>query len=237
MLLSSELVALNQNKYRMKATIEAIQTAYLDDESGVLVGQCKSLIESFAKSILDEFNVDVGSSPTIGKLTKKAVQALGIGKETDNPTKTREAYLKLVTSFSQNIETAVKGIGELRNDYCPLAHGRSIYQNKLDMSYAVFVANQTDSLVWFLHELRLRSLAPKDIIVERDIKHDDFLDEMYDSVDILGDTYLPSEILWHVNPDKYHESLIDVKAEQELSEEKTSLEEQELFEEEELSVD
>ncbi|PSW30465.1 hypothetical protein C9J21_18605 [Photobacterium phosphoreum] len=230
MLLSSELVELNQNKYRMKATIEAIQGAYQDQESGIVIGQCKSLIESFSKSILDEFGEAYESSSSIARLTKKAVKALSAGNLAENSTKTKQAYLKLVTSFSNNIETAVQGIGELRNDFCPLAHGRSVYQDKLDMSYAVFIANQTDSLVWFMHELRLRAFAPKDIIIERDTEHDELLDDTYNSVDILGDTYLPSEILWHVNPDKYHKSLCAAKEEQASSEEKIQPEEQELLE-------
>ncbi|CAK2852286.1 Abortive infection protein-like C-terminal domain-containing protein [Vibrio crassostreae] len=213
--LSFELVELNQNKYKMKATLEVIQQAHHDDESGVVIGQCKSLIESFSKSILDEFEANYESNLAIGKLAKKAVQELGVGNSTVKPNKTKEAYLKLVTSFSQSIETAAKGIGELRNDFCPLAHGRSVYQSKLDMSYAVFIANQTDSLVWFMHELRLRALAPKDDIIVKDKGHDDLLDDIYESVDIFGDTYLPSEILWHVNPKKYHTSLLESKEEQE----------------------
>lgn len=215
--LSTELVVLNQNKYRMQATIDAIQLACQDQESGIVIGQCKSLIESFAKSILDEFKVEFNSDAAVGRLTKKAVQALGVGDDTDNPRKTREAYLKLITSFSNNIESAAKGIGELRNDFCPLAHGRSVYQNKLDMSYAIFIANQTDSLVWFIHELRIRALAPKDKEIEKDDDYNEHLDDMYDAVDILGDTYLPSEILWYVNPDKYSQSLSEHKEDQEAS--------------------
>lgn len=215
--LSTELIVLNQNKYRMQATIDAIQLAHQDQESGIVIGQCKSLIESFSKSILDEFRVEFASDAAIGRLTKKAVQALGVGDDTDNPRKTREAYLKLITSFGNNIESAAKGIGELRNDFCPLAHGRSVYQNKLDMSYAIFIANQTDSLVWFIHELRIRALAPKDKIIEKDDDYNDHLDDTYDAVDILGDTYLPSEILWHVNPDKYSQSLSEHKEELEAS--------------------
>ncbi|MEZ8151223.1 abortive infection family protein [Vibrio splendidus] len=213
--LSNELVVLNQNKYRMKATIDAIQLAYQDQESGIVIGQCKSLIESFSKSVLDEFKVEYASDAVVGRLTKKAVQALGVGEDTEKPRKTREAYLKLITSFSNNIESAAKGIGELRNDFCPLAHGRSVYQNKLDMSYAVFIANQTDSLVWFMHELRIRALAPRDKVIEKDNYYNEQLDDTYEAVDILGDTYLPSEILWSVNPEKYYDSLMDHRQEQE----------------------
>lgn len=212
--LSAKLINLNQNKYRMKATIDAIQLAYQDQESGIVVGQCKSLIESFSKSILDEFHVEYASDIAVGRLTKKAVQALGVGIETDQPKKTREAYFRLITSFSNNIESAAKGIGELRNTFCPLAHGRSIYHNKLDMSYAVFIANQTDSIVWFMHELRVRALAPKDKVIEKDDDFNEILDGMYKSVDILGDTYLPSEILLNIKPEKYYDALIEHKQEQ-----------------------
>jgi hypothetical protein len=213
--LSVELVELNKNKYKMRSTVDAIQLAYEEQESGIVIGQCKSLIESFAKSILDEFKVDYATDSSFAKLTKKSVTALSVGAETDNPKKTREAYLKLITSFSTSIESAAQGIGELRNDHCPLAHGRSVYQNQLDMSYAIFIANQTDSLVWFIHELRIRALAPKDKVIENDSDFNERLDDTYDSIEISGDTYLPSEILWNIKPDKYFDLLVEHKEEQE----------------------
>ncbi|RCS73063.1 abortive infection family protein [Vibrio casei] len=206
-----ELNLLTKNKYRMSSTIQSIQTAFDEGQSGMVVGQCKSLIESFAKSILDEFKVPYEKDIAVGKLVKKALHSLGVGENTDNPKKTREAYLKFVVSFGSNIESAVKGIGELRNDFCPLAHGRSIYQQNLDVSYALFIANQTDSLVWFIHELRVRALEPKEEEYIQDPDFDEYLNDSHEAIDILGDTYIPSEILWHVNPDVYQKAVADYK--------------------------
>ncbi|MGO2421311.1 MAG: hypothetical protein ACTH7F_16400 [Vibrio casei] len=62
-----ELNLLTKNKYRMSSTIQSIQTAFDEGQSGMVVGQCKSLIESFAKSILDEFKVPYEKD--IGELT------------------------------------------------------------------------------------------------------------------------------------------------------------------------
>ena len=201
------------DRYRVKSTARATESAYSEGESGLVIGHCKAIIEGMCKSILDEHGKEYESDIKVGKLAKQAVSAFELGKGLENEKKAREAFKKLITSFASNLETAVQGIGEIRNDFCPLAHGKSTSHIPLDMHYAEFIASQTDSIIGFISELRQSYLVMEpDNPIVRDSEFDTFLDDEFDSVTIYENTYLPSEILFNVSPEIYQETLDEHQA-------------------------
>lgn len=54
------------DRYKLKRTVLAINSAYADGESGLIVGQCKSLVEGLCKSILDESKIPVEADINLG---------------------------------------------------------------------------------------------------------------------------------------------------------------------------
>ena len=203
------------DKYRIKTTATAAESAFFEGESGLLIGHCKAIIESFCKSLLDEKNIEYPSGSNIGWLAKRAVQSLGAAQGVDNEKKAREAFKSLITSFANNLEVAAKGIGELRNDFCPLAHGKSNIHKPLDIHYGEFVARQTDSIVGFLYELVVnhRVLEPE-IAFHEQVEFNEYLDDEFVSTEIYGDTYFPSEILYNIKPEKYKDALKDFRSDE-----------------------
>jgi len=213
-----EIVERTADRYRLKTTVVATESAFIEKETGLVIGHCKAIIESFCKSILDERGKEYDSNPSVGKLAKQAVTVLEVGKGAENEKKTREAFKRLVTGFASNLESAVQGIGELRNDFCPLAHGKSNSHVPLDVHYAEFLAKQADSLVGFIYELKENYLLiePEDPIFA-DADFDEYLNDEFHAVEIYEDTYLPSEILFSVKPEKYKDALDEYNENKEVS--------------------
>lgn len=206
------LVEESSDKYRLKRTLQAINAGYIDGESGLVIGQCKSLIESLCKSILDESKTQYETDISVGKLAKKAATTLSIGEDHGQDQKTREAFIKLLNSFTLSLENASSSIGALRNDYCPLAHGKSLDHKPLHMLYARFVALQTDAVVSFLlHLIEHRLSMEVPVIFSENEDFNEYLTEEFPGVEIYGDLYQAPDILFQMNPVKYRIALREYK--------------------------
>lgn len=192
------------DRYNLKRTILAINNSLIEGESGFVVGQCKALIESLCKSTLKEQQLNIDPNISIGKLAKKAVTALGIENTGNQDQKTREAFIKLINAFALQLENAASAIGTLRNEYCPLAHGRGREEPQLHMIYAHLIASQTDSLAAFILELidQHRNFVPEISFTENE-DYNEYLFEEYGELDIFGDLYQAPEVLFKINPAKY----------------------------------
>lgn len=198
----------NGDRYRLKRTITAINNSLLEGESGLVVGQRKALIETLCKSILKEQGEEIEPNISLGKLAKKAVTALGVEKTGNQDQKTREAFIKLINSFSSQLENAASAIGTLRNEYCPLAHGRGHDEPQLHMIYAHLVASQTDALATFILELieQRKNFAP-DIRFAENEDYNDYLYEQFGQLEIYGDLYQAPDVLFKMNLDVYRRGL------------------------------
>ncbi len=201
------------DRYKLKRTVLAINSAYADGESGLIVGQCKSLVEGLCKSILDESKVPVEADINLSKLAKKAVQELAKNSDEWKEQKTNEAFKKLINSFSLTLENAMSAIGTLRNEYCPLAHGRSSQHIPLDFVYAEFVAQQTDAILLFFLKLldHSNSLKLPPITYHENLEFNEYVDEQHGSLNIFEDMYLASDILFQMNKSKYQAGLAEYK--------------------------
>ncbi|WP_024606956.1 abortive infection family protein [Pseudoalteromonas sp. TAB23] len=192
------------DRYKLARTLLAAEAAYNEKETGLVIGHAKALVEGICKSILDEYKKEYAGDIAVGKLAKKAVSVFEIGKGLKNEKKVIEAFKKIINSSAAHFEAAIQGVGELRNDFCPLAHGRSLDHVPLDLHYAEFIARQADSIIGFIYDLRESFIsAEPEILPVRDHDFDTFLNDEFESVQIYEDIYLPSEILFNVNPIEY----------------------------------
>ena len=200
----------SNDRYKLSRTVLAIETAYADQQSGLVIGQCKSALESLSKSILDELEVEYESDAKVQKLAKKCLQSLKVAEGVEREAKAREAFNKLIGSYTHSVEVAAQALGELRNEFCPLAHGKSSTHQPLDFFYAELVARQTDAVIAFICELHAnyRVLEPE-IAIQDNPDFNEFLNESHDSIEILGDVYLPHEILYQMNEERYISALED----------------------------
>jgi len=209
---SESLIRESPDRYKLTRTITAINAGFKDNESGLVIGQCKALVESLCKSILSENSIDIEANISVGKLAKKAGAAIGIGNEYGEDQKTKEAFIKLINSFTLSLENAISSIGTLRNEYCPLAHGRSSDQKPLHMLYAEFVASQTDALiVFFLNLIEHKKNFVPEINFSENEDFNEYLVEEFGEIEIYGDTYQAPDILYQMNVPKYKTALSEYR--------------------------
>ena len=192
------------DQYKLNNTLKAINVSYGNRESGLVIGQCKAMVESLCKSILKENHIKIEKTIKIGKLAKKAASTLNANGGYKLEKKTREAFTKLISSFTISLENASSSIGSLRNEYCPVAHGRSTDHQPLHLLYAQFVASQTDAFVAFLLNLIVhKSVFAAEITPTKKSDFDEYLAEEFGELKIYGDIYLASEILFQMNKPEY----------------------------------
>ncbi len=207
---SSHLIQNSTDRYKLKTTISAITSGLKDGESGLVVGQCKNLIESLCKSILEENNIQIENNISVGKLAKKTGSVLNIGNGYKKEQKTREAFIKLINSFTLSLENAIFSIGTLRNEYCPLAHGRSSEHKPLHILYAEFVALQTDALVvFFINLIEYKKNFDPEIVFMENEEFNEYLFDTFGEIEIYGDAYQAPEILFQMNKQKYKIALTE----------------------------
>lgn len=209
---SLTLIRESADTYKLTRTLTAINAGFNDGESGLVIGQCKAIIESLCKSILSENSIAIEASISVGKLAKKAGTAIGVGNEYGEDQKTKEAFIKLINSFTISLENASSSIGTLRNEYCPLAHGRSNDQKPLHMLYAEFVASQTDALIVFFINLidHKKSFVPEINFSENE-DFNEYLVEEFGEIEIYGDIYQAPDILYQMNTPRYKTALSEYR--------------------------
>lgn len=208
----TEAIDQHNDRFRLKRTVSAIEAAYADEESGLVIGQCKSTLESICKSILDDFGVEYEADIKIQKLAKTCLKSLELAPGVESEKKAREAFNKLIGSYTHSVELAAQALGELRNDFCPLAHGRSSGHKPLDFVYADLIARQTDAVVSFIHELYFsyKTFEPE-LALQDNPGLNEFIDESHEPAYIFEDTYLPHEILFNMNQQRYKAALTDYR--------------------------
>ena len=198
--------------FKISSTVKAINIACEDDNnSGILIGHSKALIESIAKTILTEQKISYDKNDSVNSLVKKAISNLGIADNVENASKAKSAYKKLLGTIVSQFETATSCYAELRNDFCPMAHGKSSSHIPLDFSHALMVVRHVDAMAAFIMELYFNNpYKVADVEVFNSDQKESFneqIDDEFGDIEIYGDNYLAHNILEELNPDKYKEAL------------------------------
>ncbi len=213
--LSKARVALSNygDDFSLSRTIDAVEQNYTEGLMGASIGQCKNLIESLSKTILDRKTVTYEAGITFPQLVKRAVREINVGGVGNDDQKTHEAFLKIVSSICNNLDNIAESLAALRNDYCPESHGRSAEHIDLPKEYGEFIILQADSLLSFIICLLKRHDEFKPAVIFSE--HEDFNNHLYEQfgeIDIHGDLYQAPEILFNLHPQKYKDFLEEFKA-------------------------
>ena len=191
--------------FKISSTVKAINIACEDgNNSGILIGHSKALIESIAKTILTEQKISYDKNDSVNSLVKKAISNLGIADNVENAS-------KLLGTIVSQFETATSCYAELRNDFCPMAHGKSSSHIPLDFSHALMVVRHVDAMAAFIMELYFNNpykvADVEDFDSDQKESFNEQIDDEFGDIEIYGDNYLAHNILEELNPDKYKEAL------------------------------
>lgn len=169
----------------------------------------KALIEAICKQICKEKKVDIGATPSINKLVKKAFDA--IGYQTSNP----------FNQISGSLATIGQQIGVLRNETGITSHGKSLDElrernNIFDEIKKEFLIDSTVIIALFLirtfeneNPRTTKGTSEQNILLSDNQDFNEFWDENFGEFFMDDYSYTASEILFYTDNEVY---LTELKA-------------------------
>lgn len=179
---------------------------YADENSGIVIENCKSLIESIFKTIIVDVKEKTGDElkkDNIGKLNKRVREILQIEEK---------AYAPIIGSFSH-------AIAQFRNELGEISHGKDIYaleENKgvLSKGEITFLVATTDNIAFFLLSY-YKNLYPafsgrrKKLEYNDNSEFNEWFDENEPVVNIRGVELSPSQVLFDNDEEAYKTCLLE----------------------------
>ncbi len=186
----------------LKRYLDRIQA--FPDDGGIIVGNCKDLIESICKTILeDHFSETLKGNERFQSLVKNTCVKMG----------TLNKVANLTSAFSN---LAIQ-LGSLRNQHTDAGHGITVTKleqmpEEITEATSQCLITITEQIALFLlrvfeHEHPQRE-ASKPLLLDHNLGFNEAFDEENDSVEIAGyGPYSASEILFSVDPTAYRTEL------------------------------
>jgi hypothetical protein len=202
---TQSFIELNSKWQILNQYVVRINT-FKESSPGLVLENCKALIESIFKTILVEVNSkteeDLKKSE-ISDLYRQVRQTLLL----DN-----KVYCNIIGSFSN-------AISEFRNKLGEISHGKDIYTlesnlNKLFKDELDFLLNTSDDVAFFLlsyykDQYPVYSEKKKIIQYEDNASFNEFIDEIEKEVNLGGVTLLPSRVLFFTDIEAYKANLLE----------------------------
>lgn len=180
---------------------------HLESDFSISVENAKALLECIGKEICSTKAVELGSSPSINSVLKRAFVALGYPGES------------LVTRVSGSLANIGQELGNLRNEISPTSHGKSLDElrernNKVDLLTREFLIDSTLAVAVFLirafeERKDLEVSNGTDTVEASPLNYDEsedfntFWDEAYGEFEMGDYSYPASEILFNVDCQAY----------------------------------
>jgi hypothetical protein len=181
--------------------------AHLESDFSIAIENAKALLESIGKEICSVKAIELGSTPSINAVLKKAFNSLGY------------TNTNLVSQVSGSLANIGQEIGNLRNDISPTSHGKSLEElrernNKVDALTREFLIDSTLVIAVFLiraFESRVNiievHLEPEKenaaLIYDEAEDFNNYWDESFGEF-LMGDySYTASEILFGLDAQAY----------------------------------
>jgi hypothetical protein len=176
----------------------------------------RTVIESACKTILAERGVEYGKDDELPKVFKAATQALPfLPLALAGDSGARRSLLKTLSGLS----TALHGVCELRNLFGFSSHGTDAPHLAMEGTQALLAAQAADAIVGFLYTVHRQDLSrPRTAPLQYDDNpaFNEWLDDQCEPVRILSlPAYLPSEVLFNVDQEAYHDLLTEYEGQNE----------------------
>ncbi len=186
---------------------------HFESDFSLTVENAKALLESIAKEICTIHTVDLGNSPSINNVLKKAFIALGYSNN------------NMVNKVSGSLANIGQELGNLRNEISPTSHGKPLHElrernNKVDLLTREFLIDSTLVVAVFLirafeERKSVVVISDEETVETEFIKYEDseefnvFWDDIYGEFNMGEYSYVASEILFNVDYRAYE---IEIKA-------------------------
>lgn len=163
-----------------------------ESDPNVALDGAKSIVESVAKTILEDKAIKYAPATDIQKLVKMAFEALPVFSKIS--TKDLNSAKSILGSF----ETVTRVIGEFRNAHGFFAHGRDMQSEKFDGYLLELSISSSDLLASFLIVCHAEDLKDRSrIYYEENDEFNRYLDETSEELPVVqGIQLLPSKTLF-----------------------------------------
>lgn len=182
--------------------------SYKDTDGSLVLENCKALIESVCKTILDDLKEPYGSAETIQVLVSKACAKM--------------ACLPQTGDLARSFMTVAQRLGEFRNAFSTVGHGQSVHKleenkNKIIGASVIFLVNSIEQLAIFLiavYQEEYPQHIQSQLRYEDNNKFNEDFDEQIEMIEIgKYGPYSPSEILYYIDETAYKSELANFSKE------------------------
>jgi hypothetical protein len=180
--------------------IAALERAIVDNPS-LAFDLAKFIVESTCKTILTERKIEFDRRDNLPKLYRAVINNVPLLPVAASGE--REARDKLERTLN-GLHTALQGVCELRNSCGFASHGGVAERPAMEAVQALLAAQSADAIVGFLfsaHRVERDGTQPKSTGHSRTI--DKLLDTVFPPVDIAGQPYDVSEVLYATDREAY----------------------------------
>jgi len=193
---------------RFNLNIQELENAIGEKNSNRVLEVSKSLIESVCKTISGDLGIEIDSTWNLPKIVKVTVENLPFTKSLNQ----QEA--EKTKTICGNIITLSKTIGEFRNIYGALSHGRDVEsEEQVEEIISKLIYSSTDIVCSYLIELHTNFSELKDFKRLNYEDYEDFnlyFDELQESPVSIGSlVFRPSRVVFDGDFDAYKESLLE----------------------------
>jgi len=184
--------------------IEEVQRYTSEDLLKALEG-AKSILDAISHKILKDRGVAIPKNPTTAVLVKKAFQCLPASRFIE--AKDLEAMKRVAGSFASLGST----VGEFRNRYGPISHGKDPYSDKIDEHLVIFTISSADLVASYLVELDGYDMSQRRRLDYADYPkfNQKIDDEQDETIVVSGSVLSPSLCLFYADPVYYREALYE----------------------------
>lgn len=194
--------AVSQGLQHIEAQVVAIEEAVASNP-GLAFDLAKTLVESVCRTILTERGGSWTDTDDLPRLFQEVRNNLPVlPPHQSQESKVRQSMYQTVGG----LYSAVQGIAELRNQLGFASHGSDRHRPSMGVAHAEMAAQAADTIVGFLYDVHARDLATAssvDSALAPNSDFDEYLNNEYEVVNILGMEFLPSEILFQIEPESY----------------------------------
>lgn len=173
------------------------------DNGPLVVDNCKCIIESICKTILEDLGIDKTQHKTkLHELTQQTVEKLqGIKKSPE---------------LTSALILSAQKIGEFRNQYTVSGHGQSIYSIETNknvlvgatIQYFMSIIEQTALFLITVYQDEYPSQIQSKMHYEDNPEFNNSFDELSEPIQIGGyGPYSPSEVLFYIDNNAYKSEL------------------------------
>lgn len=199
---------------RLAVHVEALERS-IESQPAFCLQNVRTLFEAAHATIAPQLGVTFGKGSSFPGRMRRVIEALDFSIA-DHPEATRiNATIAALLKGIDDIAVALADLSNIPN----MRHGGSLDWGTLERQHAAMLGGLCDALVSFLFDVAWRRPSTGAAAQEPE-RYEDFaafnaaLDDDYPTVEIAGSLFLPSKILYLLDPLKYEAVRLDWEAQQ-----------------------